>query len=384
MAGAWEYGGERGLLNEVEKEDVPVPDNVTFHPELISNEDLRNRAQSSGYGSVVPEPKPELEAWDPEATGAPDLDGGAYLDVGSKLRSQVPSSKYGKKIPGPKKELPKKPRPPFRPQCVRSETAKRMIKQAPSSGYGRKIAHKKSPQKEPVPKPKTKFSGSAQAEEMRKQAPSSKYGKSEAKLKIRKSTNAFQALDDNPDKPVVMTRKISSSFLLQDKGETEPEEEPIDPEKDFVLDGLRVHNHLNPMSAHKLSLKYIPTTVVERELPPSPLKWHARSSGYGSPNWEPPRNVIEREEKDEPTWNITRAPLHKVADEAEMELAEKLATETRQKLHVQSSNYGKHFPDVIPREEKPDAPQPWVSWTRSPKGSRIPDPPPISYGDEIY
>lgn len=382
MTTAWTLGPERGLGGEFEKEDVPAPEDATFHPDLsLSDPNLRHQVHSSNYGEVVPPPKPTFIDDNPDLTFHPLLD--ELSPNGVQLRKQVPSSKYGRKAAQKKPPPPKNPRPKFKPQVTRTETALKFKKSVPSSGYGRRPASKpKHPEPEVVPREKfkPKLSGSKKAAAMRKEAPSQGYGKSKI-TSPRKSTNVFQAMDHNEEKPTVAIRRLSSHTLLKDKGDKENDdwEEPNSKEKDFVLDGERTYNHLNPMKGHNLALKYIPTEVVERQLPPSPLKWTARSSGYGPRKvhtYKPPRRELP-EKEDEPRWDVTRNKLEELTTEEELERKMQEMSVTRKQLDVQSSGYGKKFPEVKEREEPPPKPQPWLGWTAAPKASKIPEPPEV-------
>lgn len=132
---AWVSGPDRGLHPVQKDEGTPVPPDATFQPELMSSPDIRNKAKSSAYGTVVPKTekvvleKNDLRPWEEQPTFKPEL-------PDSDLRSKARSSSYGVAVPT--KDAPTAPSPSFKPELV-TQTSKLSLQwseKARSSKYG--------------------------------------------------------------------------------------------------------------------------------------------------------------------------------------------------------------------------------------------------------
>lgn len=384
-------GPDRGLQTVV-LDDVPAPEHVTFEPDMISNQMLRDTVVSSGYGAHVPAPRVAAKVVDPEETFDPAL---ISSKDGQRMRQVVPSSGYGRgQVPDHKAKAKKlrseRKRPSFQPVINRTKFGHQVYKQVTSAKYGRKVPAvvEKAP-----PKLKHKFRPTLRSDpELRQKTPSSGYADyngyedvdPEKSMPIAITNRArrrsmegsvsspFESLDIDPENPTVVSKRVSMYTLLSPEAQpyVRPEDE-VDPEPEipFILDGERVSNHLYPR-VKGLSLKYIPTVVPELPMPTSPLKEHfnsqVQSHGYGSEAYFP--DVADKpEEKDcTPQWNITKDNLQVLSDEAlaaEAELEAQLTRETLSKQfeHVGSSKYGQIFPTVATKKEMPEPKTAWLA-----------------------
>jgi len=383
-------------LDSVELDDVPPPDDATFHPELISNAILRDTVVSSGYGLSVPTTEREATYCDPDETFAPEL---TDSKVAAEIRRRVVSSKYGARTAQPKKAAPKPKKPKFKPVVKRTEYAKRLVTSAPSSGYGTIPSKelKSSVQKEPERPPleydfQPKLNTSNKVKKLRRQSQSRGYGYEDVVLEKKQ--------DHDVKHPAVVKRRNSlvHTLLTQEARGDSPELEPTF-EVDFVLDGVRTGNCLNPMTKHNLPLVHVHTVLQENELPASPLKEHfdtqARSAGYGTAaykldqrdnvpwhkNPEHPANkrpVKDKEnvEEDE-RWDIRQSKLEELALE-DLDLDDLTVEDKNRKnrlnyTHVTSSQYGVVPPEVAPKplRDQPSLP-PWTGFAGKPGGKDFP------------
>jgi len=401
---AWVMGPDR-RLDSVELDDVPPPDDATFHPDLVSNQILRDTVVSSGYGMSVPIVEREITYRDPNETFSPEL---IDSKVATEIRRKVVSSKYGARTAQPKKAAPKPKKPKFKPVVKRTDYAKRLVTSAPSSGYGKipskelKSAVQKAPEKPPLEYNfQPKLNVSKKVKRLRRRSQSRGYGYEDVVLEEK---------EDHDDKqPAVVKRKhtLVHTLLTQEAQPDSPEKEEPSFEVDFVLDGVRTGNCLNPMTKHNLPLVHVHTVLQENELPPSPLKGHfdtqARSAGYGTAAyklWEidretekannmpwhknpehpankrPVHKDKENVEEDE-RWDIRQSRLQELAvedlDLDELTMADKNRKNRLNYTHVTSSQYGVVPPDVAPKplRDQPSMP-PWTGFAGKPGGKDFP------------
>jgi hypothetical protein len=387
-------------------DQAPAHPSATFEPDMVSNPLLRDTVVSSGYGSHVPPPRVITAEKDPHETFDPKLESSKE---GEKMRLSISSTGYGRgqvPVTGLKaKQLrAERPKHTFQPQVNRSKYSKQIHKTVTSTGLGRKLVHKSF--RDPDPIPQTYFQPKIVSDPaVRANVPSSGYGKKgssqhrstsqspshvmEDRELRRSQSNALMSLDTNPDKPTVVSRRVSMHTLLDPEAQpnTQPEEDE-EFEVPWVADGERLANHLYPMGKHKLSLKYIPAIVPEKELPTSPLKEHfdnsARSFGYGSEKYEPlfvPRkdggdanttqnfgHVTRSPEKEE-KWNISSTPLQQLGDEMmeaenDLEVTRARSASKKQYAHVGSTAYGQSFPPTTPRADRPAPKEAWLGTGR--------------------
>lgn len=406
---SWVMGPDRGLDTMVYDQQPPHPDS-TFEPQMISNPLLRDTVMSSSYGSHVPPPRVITREADPDETFDPKLQSSKD---GEKLRMQITSSGYGRgKVPetGVKaKQLrAERPKHTFQPQVNRSKYTNAIHKNVTSTGLGTKLITKSWFKPDPIPK--TYFKPKIVSDPtVRANVTSSGYGKKlssksrstsqspthvmEDKSLRRSQSNPFMSLDVNPDKPTVVSRRVSVHTLLDPEAQplAYEQEEEEEFEVPWVADGERLANHLYPMGKHKLSLKYVPATVPEKELPTSPLKEHfdsqARSYGYGTEKYEPlfvPRKEgdpnatenfgdtsqnfghVARAAETESKWSISSTPLQllgaeMIEAEGALQATQARSATKKQFAHVGSSAYGQKCPPTTPREERPPSKQAWLA-----------------------
>lgn len=147
-----------------EEDDVPLPPDSTFHPDLISNPELRDKARSSGYGVVVPKVEKlvleanDLRPWEEPPTFRPALVSNA------EQREKARSSHYGVALP--QKKQAESPAPSFQPELVThtSKVSSPWAEKARSSKYGREAATVTPPPQAPQPSFKPEMPKSAYRE----------------------------------------------------------------------------------------------------------------------------------------------------------------------------------------------------------------------------
>eukprot|EP00038_Savillea_parva_P017866 m.21752 g.21752 ORF g.21752 m.21752 type:complete len:362 (+) comp3924_c0_seq1:49-1134(+) len=331
------------------KEPLTIYDEeeVTFFPQLDSNEALRDAVHSSGYGSVtltrekIQAHKREViervrKEEEKKLTFRPNLllDGeGEVSKQRKQIMKNVNSSGYAKsKGSDPawlrsatdrikKKQNAARPKPKvgpdgepmFRPKITKTKQAKTIRSEVPSSNYGSRLAQpKKKFEKPPRPDFKPKVHLSKYARQLKKQAPSSKYGIKAAGYRVgyeERGGRVVEVRDATPRRIETVTpakrmtarRRLSSSTM--DKHPDGPRAlRPSTPpevkerEKGFVLDCVRVSN-VDP-----LRTKYVEASediIGSIYDVPDPVKLDAAalalresfisapSSGYGTARYEP-------------------------------------------------------------------------------------------------
>lgn len=365
MASSWVHGPDRGLHPVAKDEDAPLPPDTTFNPELMSNPQLREKARSSGYGSVVPkvekvvlEPN-DLRPWEEPPTFRPAL-------PESELRAKASSSNYGVAIPQ-RKEL-QAPSPSFQPEPItaKSKVSAEWTGKARSSKYGQETA-KVSP---PPPPPKHTFTPelpkSSSREKYSSTVTSSKYG---------------HVLPATPERPsTAPSREVSAEDVLSKRPQTagarskEPEQPFVDPlderAKDggFVLDGVHVGLCLRAQQEYngtyrRHSLLGQPKQLVGAEELRRAALEKAVSSKYGLVS--PARGERPAEKKGEPRLAFDRrSTLHTPIEP----FTEKSALNEK----VRSNAYGVQSPAKV---ERPPSREPEPRWAPSLVAAKTEPPP---------
>lgn len=274
---AWAYGPERGLESPIQKEDLTVyDDEATFYPDLVSNEILRDKVQSSGYGYATPGIDPIngtllvpesnsriIEQNDAELTFKPAL---VQSPVAKSLRKQAPSSGYGKRLPTTALKMKEQKenairktrstvdvdgRPLFKPQI--NPPLKGMPVRKKKSGGPPACAVVKSKPKVPVEvlsfKPDLKTKNSKHARQY--QSTSSGYGK-KVPTKYVYQTAADGTVTRVPIEAWVKPAgdpPIQRHTLLMDKADPVAE---LEPEVPWVVDGIKMA-HQDPLYSKHVS-----------------------------------------------------------------------------------------------------------------------------------
>lgn len=295
----------------ITKEPLTVFDEeeVTFFPQLESNEALRDAVHSSGYGHVV-ETKAQKERRQRELveqyeheekkkyTFKPQLDPPSDVcqnktherdaaKIRETLKKQVASSGYGKrgvsqegetpawlkkankKIESKKKKPTARPKPKtapdgapmFKPQLSRGKAA-RIRSEAPSSGYGRRAVRtqpKKVAKELPTFKPNLNIS--KRAKELRKNAPSRKYGKKTSPFRVGYAENTSGVVHEvtttqipkydgraSPEDKRSAHRRMSTVSLDISQAPAEKDSNDASRENAFVLDCVKIAN-VDPLRA---------------------------------------------------------------------------------------------------------------------------------------
>lgn len=368
---SWVHGPDRGLAPVVKAEDdSPLPPDATFHPELVSSPQLRDKARSSAYGSVVPKIEKvvlednDLRPWEEPPTFRPELGP-------SELREKARSSSYGTAVP--QKVAREAPTPSFKPELV-TQTSKVSVQwseRARSSKYGSEVAKVSPPPPPPKPSFQPEFPKSAHREKYNSAVTSSKYGQ----VAATPPRGVAERPSTAPAREASLHDLRDSSKRPQTAGTrgTEEGRKFVDPceerakEGGFVLDGVNVGLMMRaqeqyPGIVRKANLLGSPRKLPGDELSRS-LKEKAPSSKYGIA--PPPRGDKPPEKAPEPRLTFSRASvLHSPLEpfQERSPLNEK----------VRSHSYGVAPP---PKGERPPPKESEPKWTPSRSVMSVEPPP---------
>lgn len=344
MASAWASGPDRGLA-PIQKEDGPEDPSATFHPELSSDQRLREKAKSSNYGSIVPKVEKvvleanDLRPWEEQPTFAPEM-------PECSVRARVKSSSYGSVLP--KKEEREAPSPSFKPELVteNSKVSQEWKAKARSSSYGKEIAQVNRPKSAPRPTFTPELPKSTARDKYKESVVSSKYGEA-SPARVERPKTAPTSRDLKLDTPR-NGKSASPEHKVKD-----PLEERASP-GGFVLDCVRMGEAINEAAKYPgvripegLNLqKPLVTTEYSRK-----LKEAARSSSYGEAS--PARGEKPPEKKPEPRFAYGgKSVLH--------ESPEPIAKRSPLNEKVRSQGYGTASPVKV---ERPPPKEPERLWT---------------------
>lgn len=281
---AWTKATERGL--DPISRDASFLSNdpeATFQPELISDERIREKVRSSGYGSKVIEKKnPDGPTWEEiqleDATFAPQM-------RQDPIREKVKSTGYGKGEIIYGKPVPEPELPTFQPRVTTTPQAVALRRRSSSAGYGKGIASHPTHKIADPPKPDLPFSPQLPKDGVREKVRSSGYGQTWTPPVKPKPT---------PKTDNVVLRHT----LLADKSKDDVRKEnemPSDGRPEFRNDGVQV------ALSNAQTIRYgmtEPITVYEKPTPTKQariIKEKARSSNYHK-NYSPSTKRPSKEE----------------------------------------------------------------------------------------
>lgn len=320
----------------------------------MSSPDIRSKAKSSAYGTVIPKTekvvleKNDLRPWEEQPTFKPEL-------PESDLRSKARSSSYGVAVPT--KEAPAAPSPSFKPELV-TQTSKLSLQwseKARSSKYGVQAAAASPSAPAPAPSFTPEIKTTTFREKYQSSVVSSKYGQ------VVPSSKPVERPSTAPSREVTLDG-VKSNGHSRERPQTagsgrKPLTDPLeDRAKDggFVLDGINVAECMLARQRGAV-LKHEPLGSP-RALPGAErtraATANARSSDYGTRS--PARGQKPAEKTPEPHLKFDRSTS--VLAEPHQPFKERNALTDK----VHSHAYGRNSPAKAERAPPPEREPLWA------------------------